>query len=163
RQVEKIGRSPLLCTGDVEGTETCNRKRDIMSIPPLPSTAQKNIETIAQVEQQLLGRRSRVEHIGEAITYFFGSLRFIVAHMVFFAAWILVNRGVIPHLEPFDPYPFPLLALIVGIEFIFLTTFVLMNQKFHSRRQERWAHLNLQLSMLAEQEVTKNMQMLHWI
>jgi uncharacterized membrane protein len=57
-------------------------------------------------------------------------------------------------------HPFPLLALIVGVEFIFLTTFVLINQKHQISRTEQWAHLHLQLSMLTEQEVTKNMQML---
>lgn len=51
----------------------------------------------------------------------------------------------------------------MGIEFILLTTFVLLNQKFQIRRGEQWAHLHLQLSILTEQEVTKNMQMLQHI
>ena len=77
--------------------------------------------------------------------------------------WFLLNLGFVGDLQPFDPYPFPFLGLIVGIEFIFLTTFVLMNQSLQARREEQWAHLNLQLAMLAEHEVTKNMQMLHLI
>ena len=63
----------------------------------------------------------------------------------------------------FDPYPFPLLSLIVGIEFIFLATFVLVNQKHQMHRAEQWSHLHLQISMLTEQEVTKSMQMLRSI
>jgi uncharacterized membrane protein len=51
----------------------------------------------------------------------------------------------------------------VGIEFIFLTTCVLINQKHQMRRAEQWSHLHLQLSMLTEQEVTKNIKMLHMI
>jgi uncharacterized membrane protein len=82
---------------------------------------------------------------------------------LFIAAWFVVNLGLFPNVQPFDPYPFPFLGLIVGIEFIFLTTFVLMNQNLQSRREAQWAHLNLQLAMLAEHEVTKNMQMLHLI
>jgi uncharacterized membrane protein len=74
-----------------------------------------------------------------------------------------VEWGSGPGARPFDPYPFGLLALVVGIEFIFLTTFVLMNQKHQMGRTEQWAHLDLQLSMLAEQEVTKNMQLLQLI
>ena len=58
---------------------------------------------------------------------------------------------------------FPFLSLIVGIEFIFLTTCVLINQKHQMRRAEQWSHLHLQLSMLTEQEVTKNMQILHMV
>ena len=74
-----------------------------------------------------------------------------------------LNRGWVAGFLPFDLYPFPFLSFLVGIEFIFLTTFVLMNQNLQSRREEQWAHLNLRLSMLAEHEVTKNMQMLHMI
>jgi uncharacterized membrane protein len=134
-----------------------------MSSPPLSPTAKRNVETIAQVEQQLVGRRTRMDRIGDAIARYFGTLRFIVAHALFFTGWFVLNLGLLPNIQPFDPYPFPFLGLIVGIEFIFLTTFVLMNQNLLSRREEQWAHLNLQLAMLAEHEVTKNMQMLHMI
>jgi len=134
-----------------------------MSSPPLSTTAKKSIDAIALVEQQLHGRRSRVEKIGEWITQFFGSLWFIVAHIVFIAVWIGLNVQVPHNVSAFDPYPFPFLGLVVGIEFIFLTTFVLMNQNLQSKRQEHWGHLNLQVCLLAEQEITKNMQMLHLI
>lgn len=130
---------------------------------PLSSTARKNIEAIAQVEQQLHERRSRVEKVGDWIARFFGSLWFIAAHVVFFAVWIVLNVRLLPGVEAFDPYPFPFLGLVVGIEFIFLTTFVLMNQNLQSKRQEQWGHLTLQVTMLTEQEVTKALQMLHLI
>jgi len=126
----------------------------------LPPTAKKNIEIIAQVEQELLRSRSWVERFGEGIAHYFGSLFFIGLHVLLIAGWILVNTASVPGIQPFDLYPFPFLALVVGIEFIFLTTFVLINQKHQIRRSDRWWHLHLQLSMLTEQEVTKNMQML---
>ena len=134
-----------------------------MSSPALSATAKKNVETIAKVEQQLAGQRTRKDRIGDTIARFFGRLRFIIAHAMFIAVWFVLNLGLVPGVQPFDPYPFPFLGLIVGIEFIFLTTFVLMNQNLQSRREAQWAHLNLQLAMLAEHEVTKNMQMLHLI
>jgi uncharacterized membrane protein len=130
---------------------------------PLPTTAKKNVDTIGQVEKQLLSQRSPMEHIGEAIARFFGSLSFIVAHVFFITGWIALNTGTFPAMQSFDPYPFTFLSFIVGIEFIFLTTFVLMNQKHQIRRAEQWSHLHLQLSMLTEQEVTKSMQMLDMI
>lgn len=133
------------------------------SEPVLPPTVKKNVETIALVEQQLLGQRSLTEHLGEGIARFFGSLTFIIAHVLFIAGWVLLNTCMIPGASPFDPYPFALLSAVVGIEFIFLTTFVLINQNHQMRRSEQWANLDLQLSMLTEQEVTKNMQMLHLI
>ncbi len=131
--------------------------------PFLPPTAKKNVDTIAQVEQQLLEQRSVTEHLGEVIARFFGSLSFIIAHGLFIAGWVLLNTSMIPGVSPFDPYPFGLLSAVIGIEFICLTTFVLMNQKHQMRRTEQWAKLDLHLNMLTEQEVTKNMQMLHLI
>jgi uncharacterized membrane protein len=126
----------------------------------LPLTAKRNIETITQIEQALLGKRSLAERMGESVAHFFGSLLFIAAHIFFFTFRIIINRGGIARIAPFDPFPFAFLSLIVGIEFIFLTTFVLLNQKYQIRREEQWSHLHLQLSMLTEQEVTKNVQML---
>jgi uncharacterized membrane protein len=128
--------------------------------PSLPSTAKRNIETIAQVEQALLRKRNLGERLGERVAHFFGSLLFIAAHVFFFTFWILINTGGFARIAPFDRFPFSFLSLIVGIEFIFLTTFVLLNQKYQIRREEQWSHLHLQLIMLTEQEVTRSMQML---
>jgi uncharacterized membrane protein len=128
--------------------------------PSLPPTAKRNIETIAQIEQALLRKRNMAERMGESVAHFFGSLGFIAAHILFFTLWIIINTGKMPRIRPFDPFPFSFLSLIVGIEFIFLTTFVLLNQKYQIRREEQWSHLHLQLSMLTEQEVTRTVQML---
>jgi uncharacterized membrane protein len=128
--------------------------------PALPSTAKRNIETIARVEQALLRKRNLAERMGERVAHFFGSLLFVAAHVIFFTAWIVINSRGVAKIAPFDPFPFSFLSLIVGIEFIILTTFVLLNQKYQIRREEQWSHLHLQLSMLTEQEVTRNLQML---
>jgi uncharacterized membrane protein len=135
----------------------------VLPQPSVAPTAKRNIAAIAELEQQVLSQRSTGEHLGGAVARFFGSLRFIVVEFLFVAAWVAVNSGVMPGASRFDPYPFPLLSLIVGIEFIFLTTFVLVNQKHQMRRAEQWSHLHLQISMLTEQEVTKSMQMLRSI
>jgi uncharacterized membrane protein len=135
----------------------------VSSQPAVAATAKKNVEMIAQLEQQVLAQRSTTERLGAAVAGFVGSLYSMVAHGLFLAIWIGWNAEGVPAVRRFDPYPFPFLSLIVGIEFIFLTTFVLMNQKHQMRRAEQWSHLHLQLSMLTEQEVTKNMQILHTI
>ncbi len=129
-------------------------------MPPIPASARKNIEAIALVEQQLHGKRSRAEKVGDAVARFFGSLWFIAAHAAFFAAWIGWNVGLVPGAAAFDPYPFPFLDFGIGVEFIFLTTFVLMNQATQARRQEHWGHITLQVALLTEQEVTNTLQTL---
>jgi uncharacterized membrane protein len=135
----------------------------VSSPPSVVATAKRNVETIAQLEQQLIAQQSRTERWGSGVAHFFGSSRFIVAQVFFVVAWIILNTGRTAWLRPFDPYPFPFLSLVVGVEFIFLTTFVLINQKHQMHRTEQWSHLHLQLSMLTEQEVTKNLKMLHVI
>jgi uncharacterized membrane protein len=131
--------------------------------PSVVATAKRNVETVAQLEQQLVAHQSRTERWGSGVAAFFGSARFIVVQVVFVLAWIVMNIEKTSWFRPFDPYPFQFLSLIVGIEFIFLTTFVLINQKHQMRSAEQWSHLHLQLSMLTEQEVTKNIKMLHAI
>jgi len=130
---------------------------------PLAASTKKNVEAIVRVEQELARRRSRVEWVGDGVARFFGSPWFIAAHVVVIAAWIGLNVRPAPTAPGFDPYPFPLLGLVVGVVFIFLTAFVLMNQAVQARRQEHWGHLTLQLALLTEQEVTKALQALHHI
>jgi uncharacterized membrane protein len=61
------------------------------SQPFVAATAKRNVETIAQLEQQLLAQQSRVERWGGGVARFFGSFRFIVAQVLFAAAWIVLN------------------------------------------------------------------------
>ena len=133
-----------------------------MSDARLPTAAKRNLETIRRVQQHFRRPRAWAERLGEAVAQFFGSLTFVFAHAAAALGWIALNLGWLG-IGPFDPYPFPLLGLIVGIEFILLTTFVLMNQKFQLRRQKANGELLLQLTILTEQEVTKNLQLLHLI
>jgi len=126
----------------------------------VPGSAKRNIQTIAELEQRLRDKRSLTERVGEAVARFFGSMTFIAAQVIFVSCWIMANRSSVAAIHTFDPYPFALLTLALSIEFIFLTTFVLINQKHQIRRDEQWSHLHLQLSMLTEQEVTKSIRTL---
>ncbi len=126
-------------------------------------SAQQNIRTIARLEQETMERRAPSERIGDAFTRVMGSLGFVVAHVLGFAAWFTINLGWIPGIEPFDPFPFGILTLIVSAEGVFLAIFVLLSQNRMSRLSTQRAHLNLQISLLAEQETTKLLQHLQRI
>lgn len=78
------------------------------------------------------------------------STAFIGVHVIWFVAWIGVN------LRPtgFDRYPFSLLTLIVSLEAILLTGFLLISQDRMTKVADRRAHLDLQVNLLAEQELT---------
>jgi uncharacterized membrane protein len=74
-----------------------------------------------------------------------------------------VNGGEIRRLRPFDPYPFSLLGMIVAVEAVILSSFILMRQNRMMRRGELRDHLNLQVDLLAEKEITKVLQMVRAI
>jgi uncharacterized membrane protein len=132
---------------------------------PVPTKAaahptQYNIEAIAKLEHEALNRRTATERIGDAIAKTVGSLGFCLAQLIVISAWSLANLGVIPGFKAFDPFPFGILALVVSSESVFLTIFVLISQNRMVRQSERRAHLDLQVSMLSEQELTTILQML---
>ena len=74
-----------------------------------------------------------------------------------------MNSGKSPSARPFDPYRFSLLGVIVAVEAVVLSSFILMRQNRMMRRGERRDHLNLQVDLLAEQEITKLLQMVRAI
>jgi uncharacterized membrane protein len=81
-------------------------------------------------------------------------MAFLLAHLIPISSWCLLNLRVIPGLKPFDPFPFGILALLVSFESVSLTIFVLVSQGLMARQSERRSHLDLQVSMLSEQELT---------
>lgn len=120
----------------------------------------QNIDTVAKLEEQFLQQRTVGDRVADAIAGFTGSVACVLLHAVFFAVYILWNLGRLPGMRPFDPYPFLLLSMIVSLEAIFLSTFVLMKQNRMSRRSDQRAHLDLQINMLTEREITLVLQML---
>ncbi len=131
-------------------------KRRVLS--ETPKVAQQNIEAIAQLERDLLNARTLSQRIADSIADFAGSIRFAVLHLIGFALWIVMNTGRITGVLPFDPYPNILLSLVVSCEAVLLSTFVLIKQNRMSRAADQRAHLNLQIDLLAEREVTKILQ-----
>jgi uncharacterized membrane protein len=132
---------------------------------PLPRRAaanptQHNIDAIAKLEHDALDRRTLTERVSDVITKLVGNVRFLVAQLLLVSGWCLVNVHVIPGLKAFDPFPFGVLALVVSSESVFLTIFVLISQSRMARQSERRSHLDLQVGMLSEQELTTILQML---
>jgi uncharacterized membrane protein len=120
---------------------------------------QFNIAAIAKLEEEALNRRTRTERESDAIVKFIGSVKFLVLHGILVSVWVILNLNLLP-VKPFDPFPFGILALIVASESVFLTICVLISQNRMARQAERRSHLDLQVGMLAEQELTTMLQML---
>jgi uncharacterized membrane protein len=119
----------------------------------------RNIQALLEVRRRMEQKKGREETIADAITSFAGSLTFVYLHAAIFGGWILVNLRAVPGIEPFDPFPFVMLAMIASVEAIFLSTFVLISQNRMAAMADRRADLDLQVNLLAEHEITRLIQL----
>jgi len=119
----------------------------------LAGVVERNVRSLVARRQQVEQRKGFQQRFADAITRFTGSMRFVYIHALIYGAWIVINLPVMPT-PKFDP-SFVILAMVASVEAIFLTTFVLMTQNRMSQEAERRAELDLQISLLAEHEVTR--------
>jgi uncharacterized membrane protein len=119
----------------------------------LASALERNIAALAERRQADERNASLEERIASRITRFAGSMWFVYLHAALVIGWVAVNIGWTP-LEPFDP-TFVILATIASVEAIFISTFILIAQNHAAEAADRRADLDLQISLLAEHEVTQ--------
>jgi uncharacterized membrane protein len=127
--------------------------------PALSNVIERNIRTLLRLRQKAAHERGLQDRIADVITTFSGRMVFAYIHILWFGVWILVNTGSLGIL-PFDPFPYGLLTMIVSLEAIFLSTFVLISQNRLSQEAERRAELELHIGLLGEHELTRVLQML---
>lgn len=119
----------------------------------------KNIQTLAEVRKELERRSNAQDRAADGITAFSGSMWFVYFHAFWFGAWIFINAGWVD-IPPFDPYPYGLLTMVVSLEAIFLSTFVLISQNRISKMADSRADLDLHVNLLAEHELTRALKLL---
>jgi uncharacterized membrane protein len=122
---------------------------------------ERNVQAILQLEEAAKANRSSADRIADLIAAFCGSMTFVWVHVIWFGVWVFANT--LLGIEPFDPFPFTFLTLIVSLEAIFLSTFILISQNHETRLSERRNQLDLQINLLTEQENTKMLRMLERI
>lgn len=123
------------------------------STPGLAPVAERNIQALFARREEEERERRLQDRIADVVTRFTGSMLFVYLHLLGFGLWILINLGWLPF-EPFDP-SFTVLAMAASVEAIFLSTFVLITQNRMAELADRRADLDLQVSLLAEHEVTR--------
>ena len=128
--------------------------------PELCDVIERNLLTFAELRERARMRRSVQERLADAITEVSGRMAFVSIHVVWFAVWVAINTGHVPGIKPFDPYPFNFLTMVVSLEAIFLSTFVLISQNRISAEADRRADLDLQIGLLTERELTQALRML---
>jgi uncharacterized membrane protein len=136
--------------------ETTDHEKDN---PALSKVIEHNIRTIIHLRTKAARERSLQGRIADTITAFSGRMIFAYVHIVWFGIWILLNTGWFGG-RPFDPFPYGLLTMVVSLEALFLSTFVLISQNRLGEETERRAGLDLHIGLLTEHELTRVLQML---
>ena len=127
--------------------------------PALSNVIERNIRTIIGLRSTAAHERGLQDRLADGITSFSGRMVFVYVHIFWFALWIALNTGGLG-VPPFDPFPYGLLTMIVSLEAIFLSTFVLISQNRFSREAEHRADLAMHIGLLTEHELTRVLKML---
>jgi uncharacterized membrane protein len=130
--------------------------------PALSNVIERNIRTLIRLRLKEAHERRLQDRIADLITSISGRMIFVYIHIVWFAAWILLNTGRFGQ-APFDPFPYGLLTMIVSLEAIFLSTFVLISQNRLSREADNRAELDMHIGLMTEHELTRVLRMLDTI
>jgi uncharacterized membrane protein len=130
--------------------------------PPQPdslnSSLRRNIDALRRRRESEEASASFEQRIARTITRFTGSMLFVYVHALAYGAWILLNSGLVSDALVWDP-SFVMLAMIASVEAIFLSTFILISQNRMAAAADRRAELDVQVSLLAEHEITKLVQL----
>ena len=120
----------------------------------LATVLERNIRALDQRRQHEEANAGWQDRLAQAVTRATGSLGFVYFHLLLFGLWIVLNIWSVFGIPAFDP-SFTILAMAASVEAIFLSTFVLITQNRMAAAAEKRAELDLQISLLAEHEVTK--------
>lgn len=124
----------------------------------MAGVVERNIRALQERGRQQDVAKTFQEKIADSITRFTGSMRFVYIHVCLFGIWIVWNLGLLG-LKPFDS-SFVVLAMFASVEAIFLSTFVLISQNRSMALADKRAELDLQVSLLAEHEITRLITMI---
>jgi len=130
------------------------------SVDSLPGF-RRGFENLHSLKQKAMAHSTTSERIADFFTRFSGDMRFVYIHTAWFIVWVAWNTALIPGLAPFDPFPFGLLTMIVSLEAIFLSTFVLISQNREQKINAIRDEIDTQINLYQEQEITQVLRIVH--
>lgn len=110
-------------------------------------TVTRNVNDVTDEQGTILTR------LADAVPALTGSLPSVLFHLLFFGAWILINLSIVQILKAFDPFPFQFMSMIVSLEGIFLTLFVLTSQNRQRARDRIRSDIEFQTSINTETKI----------
>jgi CRP/FNR family cyclic AMP-dependent transcriptional regulator len=104
------------------------------------------------VNEEVEEHFSLIQRIADWLAWFSGSMSFLLIHTIWFAIWISLNTVILGS-GAFDPFPFGLLTMIVSLEAIFLSCFVLISQSRQAEKDKVRSDIEYEVNIKAELEV----------
>jgi uncharacterized membrane protein len=121
----------------------------------------KRILTISKnVAKEFEKKRTITQRISDWITEFCGSMPFVYLHVIWFVLWILLNVVMFAFFGIFDPYPYGLLTMIVSLEAILLSTFILISQNRQAEKADMRSEMDYRINLKAEKEIAEILERL---
>jgi uncharacterized membrane protein len=120
----------------------------------LNSVLERNIEALVERRKKEEAEYTGEERLANIVSRFAGSMMFVYVHLAIFGIWTAVNIWAVPGIPRFDPSLVGM-ASAASVEAIFLSTFVLINQNRMAASEVKRADLDVQISLLAEHELTR--------
>ncbi len=133
-------RNPLICP-------VCHGENAPDAVFCANPTCGKALGEFPYVAEEVAAASSWLEHLADRITDFTGQPHFITVHVAWFVLWVLLNSGAVIFFSVFDAYPYALLAIILSIEAILLTGFLLITQNRQSAHAEKRAELDYEVNV----------------
>jgi CRP/FNR family cyclic AMP-dependent transcriptional regulator len=110
-------------------------------------TVTRNVNDVADEQETIFTR------LADAVPSFTGSLGSLAFHAAFLGGWIVINLSLIGSLKAFDPFPFQFLSMMVSLEAIFLTLFVLTSQNRQRSRDRIRSDIEFETSINTETKI----------
>ena len=104
------------------------------------------------VNEELEEKLSPLQRVADWIAWFSGSMQFLILNGMWFVIWIAINTMPLG-VTQFDPFPFGLLTMIVSLEAIFLSCFVLISQNRQSEKDHIRSDVEYDVNIKAELEI----------
>lgn len=93
------------------------------------------------------------ETLADRVSGFIGQPHFILVHFFWFLLWVAANTGLLAFTRSFDQYPFGLLGILLSVETIFITGFLLISQKRQNARADLRAELDYEVNVRTYREI----------
>lgn len=135
---------------------------DTMTNDPMTNDQKRTTEE-QELKSELDFETGPIDNFGVRVTAVLGSMWFLAGYVITFTVWICWNLRFLPGLKPFDPFPFPILQMVVTLFAIILSVSVLVNQNRQGRIERIKRQIEFEVNVRAETEITKVLTMLHEI